>query len=108
MKKVPQPWFKQMKNWNEPENTDNKLTDMTTWATHILKDRCTVFWTKRDILSLNLLMELEDEINESLFLIDIKEALTLTSVPDSGMKLLISTVFPGAGNWASLSFCMNG
>lgn len=43
-------------------------------------------------------MELEDEINESLFLIDIKEALTLTSVPDSGMKLLISTVFPGAGN----------
>lgn len=34
--------------------------------------------------------------------------LALTSVPDSGMKLLISTVCPGAGNWASLSFCMNG
>lgn len=32
----------------------------------------------------------------------------LTSVPDSGMKLLISTVCPGAGNEASLSFCMNG
>lgn len=31
-----------------------------------------------------------------------------TSVPDSGMKLLILTVWPGAGMDASLRLCMKG
>jgi hypothetical protein len=32
----------------------------------------------------------------------------VTSVPDSGMKLLIWTVSPGSGKGASLRLCMKG